>query len=145
MPVVLIAAFIFTMMYGWKQSDKRLGSDVALTIQKAHRGSVPTGEYTEQYVSKGRLTATELRYPLTECEIQQMNACSVIRKNEVKCRMVRSSFGTSKGQVLLSLSISFDGISMDGHPVSIDMRNKYITAFVVNDKTSGWTLSRISK
>jgi hypothetical protein len=143
MIVVLIVAFILTMMYGWKQSNRTLGNDVAQTIRKAHLGRLPLGEYAEQYVSKGVLSATELRYPLSECTIRQMNDCSAIRKNDVMCRMVKSSFSINEGQVLLSLSISFEGVSIEGNPISIEV-NKYITAYVVKDKIRGWTLNRIS-
>lgn len=144
MIIVLIVAFVFVMIYSGKQADGTLGNDVAQIIRKAHLGKLLTGEWAGQYVSKGVLTETELRYPLTECTIKQMNDCSVVIKNDVLCRMVTSKFGSKKGQVVLSLSISFEGVLIDGNPISIEIKNKYITAYVVNDKIRGWTLNRIS-
>lgn len=144
MIIVLVVAFVFVMIHSFKQSDRILGDDVAQIIRKAHLGKLRTGKWAGQYVSKGILTETELRYPLTECTIKQMNDCPVVSKNDVVCWMISSKFGSKKGHVVLSLSISFDGVLIDGNPISIEIKNQYITAYVVNDKTRGWTLNRIS-
>ena len=144
MLIVLIVAFVFVMIYSSKQADGTLGNDVAQIIRKAHLGKLQVGKHAGQYVSKGVLSENELRYPLTECTINQMNDCSVIHKNDVICSIVKSKFGSKKGQVVLSLSISFEGVLIDGNPISIEIKNKYITAYVVNDKIRGWTLDRIS-
>lgn len=144
MIIVLVVAFVFVMLHSFKQANRMLGNDVAQIIQKAHLGRLHTGQSAGQYISKGVLSIAELRYPLTECTIKQMNDCSMIHKNDVLCYMIESKFGSKKGQVRLSLNISFSGILMDGNPLSIEIKNKNITAYVVNDKVRGWTLKRIS-
>ena len=130
-----------------KLTSKRFARDLGLVIQKACLGHLPKGKYIEYHVYTKHLSREELCVFLPEGMLAQIDACKQVTVQNMNTRLVSytmDEFYTTSGAITIAITLDFEGLTEDGQPVSLHLKDKQVIASVVVDPIWYWKLVRIT-
>ena len=135
--------------WGWsgakRKTAQKFADDLALSIQQAHLGKLPKGQYAGQWVYAKKLTREQLCIPLTPDMLRQMKECKIVHQHEVQCRGLggKMEMLKSRGNASVLVSIRFDGEMPDGERVLVDIPDAHLFAEFSIHEIHGWTLNSL--
>ena len=128
-----------------RNTAQTFADDLALSIQQAHLGKLPKGQYAGQRVYAKKLTREQLCIPLDADTLRRMKECAVVRQHEVQCRGLggKMEMLKSKGTASVIVSIRFEGELPNCEKVSVNIRDAHLFAEFSIHEIHGWTLNSL--
>lgn len=147
----MLESILKGLLYKWvwsgakRKTAQKFADDLALSIQQAHLGKLPKGQYAGQWVYAKKLTREQLCIPLTPDMLRRMKECKIVHQHEVQCRGLggKMEMLKSRGNVSVLVSIRFDGEMPDGERVLVDIQDAHLFAEFSIHEIHGWTLNSL--
>lgn len=147
----MLESILKGLLYRWvwsgekRKTAQKFADDLALSIQQAHLGKLPKGQYAGQWVYAKKLTREQLCIPLTPDTLRRMKECKTVHQHEVQCRGLggKMEMLKSRGNASVLVSIRFDGEMPDGERVLVDIPDAHLFAEFSIHEIHGWTLNSL--
>ncbi len=147
----MLESILKGLLYKWvwsgekRKTAQKFADDLALSVQQAHLGKLPKGQYAGQWLYAKKLTREQICIPLTPDMLQRMKECRIVRQHEVQCRGLggKMEMLKSRGNASVLVSIRFDGEMPGGERVLVDIRDAHLFAEFSIHEIHGWTLNSL--
>ena len=129
-----------------KLTSKRFARDLGLVMQKACFGRLPKGKYIEYHVYTKHLSREELCVFLPRGMLQQMDACTQVTVQHMRTRLVSytlDEFRILSGAITIAITLDFEGVTEEGQPVSLHLKDKQVIASLAVDPIWCWKLVKL--
>lgn len=140
---VAIVSLLFPLVT--KKLRKSFADDIALSLQKAHLGKLPQGQYAGQRVYTKNFSRDALRVPLDADTLQRMAQCKTIHHHEVQCVGIGCKMQAMEDRAAaeVSVTVHFEGEMPDGQVVTVDVQDCRLRAEFAIHEIHGWTLTSL--